>query len=116
MEKVNLAEKFGAIEGHYKPGIIATYNDNEVFLAKFKGEFPWHSHTDTDDLFLVISGEIEIRMRNKTVTLAPGEMFVVPKGVEHSPYAKEEAQVLLIEPAGEPNTGDPATATQKVWL
>jgi mannose-6-phosphate isomerase-like protein (cupin superfamily) len=116
MDKVNLAEKFGLIQGHYKPGIVATYNDNEVFLAKFKGEFPWHSHADTDDLFIVISGAVEIRLRDRTVALGPGELFVVPKGVEHSPYAKEEAQVLLIEPAGEPNTGDAATATEKVWL
>ncbi len=116
MTKVNLAEKFAKIDGYYRPGIVAEYNGNEVFLAKFKGEFPWHSHTDTDDLFLVIRGEVEIRLRDRGVRLGPGELFVVPKGVEHSPYAEEEAHVLLIEPAGEPNTGDAATAVQKVWL
>ncbi|MEO0911550.1 MAG: cupin domain-containing protein [Pseudomonadota bacterium] len=114
--KINLAEKMDKIEGYYAPGIIADYNDNEVFLAKFKGAFPWHAHADTDDLFLVIRGEVDIEMRDRTVTLGPGELFVVPKGVEHRPVAREEAHVLLIEPRGEPNTGDAATATPKVRI
>ncbi len=113
---VNLLEKFERIDGHYAPGIIAKYNDNEVFLAKFKGAFNWHSHAETDDFFLVIRGRIRIDMRDQAVELSEGELFVVPRGVEHRPVADEEALVLLIEPAGEPNTGDPATATQKVWL
>lgn len=115
-DRINLLEKFEKIEGHYKPGIITTYNDNEVFLAKFKGAFPWHSHVDTDDFFLVIKGVIRIELRDRVVDLSEGEMFVVPKGVEHRPVAEEEALVLLIEPAGEPNTGDAGNATEKVWI
>lgn len=114
--KINLEEKFAKIEGYYAPAIVADYNDNEVFLVKVKGAFPWHSHADTDDLFLVIKGEVDIEMRERTVTLGPGELFVVPKGVEHRPVAREEAHVLLIEPRGEPNTGDEATATTKVRI
>jgi mannose-6-phosphate isomerase-like protein (cupin superfamily) len=79
-------------------------------VAKVRGEFVWHKHDDTDDFFLVLSGRISIRMRDGSVTLGPGEVFVVPKGVEHCPVAEEEAHILLIEPRGTPNTGDVATA------
>lgn len=113
---INLLEKFEKIKGYFQPGIITTYNDNEVFLAKIKGEFPWHSHADTDDFFLVIKGNIRIELRDKVIALSEGELFVVPKGVEHRPVADEEALVLLIEPAGEPNTGDAGNATAKVWI
>ncbi|MHA3914970.1 cupin domain-containing protein [Halovulum sp. GXIMD14793] len=116
MGKVNLKEKAQRISGYYQPGIVGTYNGNEVFLAKMKGPFEWHSHPDTDDCFLVIKGQIQIELRDRVVDLSGGEMFVVPKGVEHRPVADEEALVLLIEPAGEPNTGDAATAAPKVWL
>lgn len=115
-DAINLLEKFEKIEGYFKPGIITTYNDSEVFLAKIKGAFPWHSHADTDDFFLVIKGQIRIELRDRVVDLSQGELFVVPKGVEHRPVADEEALVLLIEPAGEPNTGDAGSATEKVWI
>lgn len=82
-------------------------------VVKVLGEFVWHSHPDTDDLFLVLSGEIDIELRDRVVPLGPGELFVVPAGVEHRPVARTEAHMLLIEPAGAPNTGDPATAAAK---
>ena len=82
-------------------------------VVKLQGQFPWHKHDDTDDFFLVLKGEVIIRLRDGDVTLKPGEIFVVPMGVEHAPYAEEEAHVLLIEPTGTPNTGDPATAAPR---
>jgi mannose-6-phosphate isomerase-like protein (cupin superfamily) len=82
-------------------------------VVKVKGEFVWHKHDDTDDFFLVLSGRISIQLRDGVVTLGPGEIFVVPKGVEHRPVAEEEAHVLLIEPQGTPNTGDAATAAAR---
>lgn len=115
-DKINLTEKFTKIDGYFKPGIVGQYNGNDIFLAKIKGEFPWHSHADTDDFFLVIKGEINIELRDRTIHLSEGELFVVPKGVEHRPVAAKEAHVLLIEPIGEPNTGDAATATQKTYI
>lgn len=110
---VNLDEKLALISDHWAPRIVAQFNGNDVMVVKVEGEFNWHSHTDTDDLFLVLSGEIDIEMRNQTVRLTAGELFVVPKGVEHRPVARNEAHLLLIEPKGTPNTGDPATAATK---
>ena len=115
-DKINLAEKFTKVNGYYKPAIIGQYNGNDLFLAKFKGAFPWHSHAETDDFFLVVKGEIDIELRDRKIHLTEGEVYVVPKGVEHRPVAAEEAHVLLIEPIGEPNTGDPATATAKTYI
>ncbi len=85
-------------------------------VVKVKGEFNWHSHPDTDDFFLVIKGQITIKLRDKDVHLSEGELFVVPKGVEHCPVAADEAELLLIEPHGTPNTGDEATATTKIRI
>ena len=116
MTKANLAEKLAAFSAHWSPHIVADYNGNDVMVVKVEGEFNWHSHPDTDDLFLVLEGEIDIEMRDRTVTLDTGELFVVPKGVEHRPVARKEAHLLLIEPRGTPNTGDPATAAVKVAL
>lgn len=113
MRKVNLAGKLATFKDHWAPRIVASYNGNDVMVVKVEGEFVWHSHPDTDDFFLVLEGEIDIEMRENTVTLGPGEMFIVPKGVEHRPIAKREAHLLLIEPAGTPNTGDPETAARK---
>ena len=113
---VNLAQKLSTFSEYFSPKIVAGYNDNDVYLAKIKGEFVWHSHPDTDDLFLVLKGKLTIKMRDGDVVLGPGELYVVPKGVEHCPVAEEEAHVLLIEPAGTPNTGDPATAATKVHI
>ena len=92
---------------------MARYNDNDVMVVKVAGEFVWHAHPETDDFFLVLAGEVAIELRDRTVVLGPGELFVVPAGVEHRPVARGEAHLLLIEPAGTPNTGDPATAVEK---
>ena len=113
MSAVNLAEKLGSFSEHWSPRVVADFNGHDVMVVKVKGEFNWHSHPDTDDFFLVLKGHITIRLRDQDVSVGPGELFVVPKGVEHCPVAEEEAEVLLIEPAGTPNTGDPATAVDK---
>ncbi len=113
--KVSLAEKLGAFSEQWAPRIVARYNDNEVRLVKVAGEFVWHQHDDTDELFLVLEGALDIEMRDRTVSLAPGELFVVPRRTEHRPCARHgEAKLLLIDPAGLPNTGDAATATLAV--
>jgi mannose-6-phosphate isomerase-like protein (cupin superfamily) len=92
---------------------VGEFNGHDLMVVKVKGEFVWHKHDDTDDFFLVLSGRLTIQMRDGDVTLGPGEMFVVPKGVEHCPRAEEETQMLLIEPSGTPNTGDPTTAAKR---
>ena len=115
--KVNLAEKLGQFSEHWSPRIVASYNGNDIMVVKVEGEFTWHSHPDTDDFFLVLDGELDIELRDKTVTLGPGELFVVPTGVEHRPVARRgEAKLLLIEPKGTPNTGDEKTAAVKVEI
>jgi mannose-6-phosphate isomerase-like protein (cupin superfamily) len=113
MKPVNLAEKLASFDERWEPRIVAGYNGNDVMVVKVDGAFVWHAHPETDDFFLVLKGVVDIEMRDRTVTLAPGELFVVPRGVEHRPVARDEAHLLLIEPAGTPNTGDPATAVQK---
>ena len=116
-DKVNIPEKLESFTDHWAPRIVARYNDNEVCLVRVDGEFVWHSHADTDDLFLVLDGELDIELRDRTVRLGPGELFVVPKGVEHRRVARSgEVKLLLMEPAGTPNTSDKATATAKVEI
>lgn len=110
---VNLAEKLSGFAQHWAPRTVAGFNGHDIMVVKVEGEFTWHAHADTDDFFLVLKGAIDIRMRERTVTLKEGEIFVVPKGVEHCPVARQEAHLLLIEPAGTPNTGDPATAAPR---
>ena len=112
-EVVNLADKLGTFSEHWSPKIVAGFNGNDVMVVKVKGEFNWHAHAETDDFFLVLSGRLTIRLRDGDVTLGPGELYVVPAGVEHCPVAAAETHLLLIEPAGTPNTGDPATAATK---
>ena len=111
--KISLAEKLSTFHEYWSPRTVSTFNDCDVMVVKVKGEFTWHKHDDTDDFFLVLKGILDIEMRDRTVTLGPGEMFVVPKGVEHRPVAREEAHLLLIEPTGTPNTGDTATAARR---
>ena len=112
-EKVNLEEKFATFSEHWAPRIVARYNDNDVRIVKVEGEFVWHAHPETDDFFLVLDGELDIELRDRTVTLGPGEIFVVPRGVEHRPVARKgEVRLIVIEPIGTPNTGDEATASQ----
>lgn len=111
---VDLAEKLGAFTDHWSPKVVARLNDYEVKLAKLHGEFVWHTHEDTDELFLVLDGSLTIQLRDLDVELGPGQLFVVPAGVEHCPVAKGEVSVLLIEPEGVINTGDaggPRTAS-----
>ncbi|MDI3404774.1 cupin domain-containing protein [Streptomyces cavernicola] len=103
---VNLAEKLSQFSELWSQKKVAALNDYEVKLAKVKGEFVWHTHEDTDELFLVISGRLTIQLRDGDVVLEPGELFVVPRGVEHCPVADEETAILLLEPAGTLNTGD----------
>ncbi len=117
MEKVNIPAKFASFSDHWAPRIIARYNDHEVRLVKVEGEFIWHQHDDTDELFLVLDGELDMEFRDRTVTLQPGELIVVPKGTEHRPCARKgEVKLLLIDPKDMPNTGDPATATIAVEI
>jgi mannose-6-phosphate isomerase-like protein (cupin superfamily) len=104
---VNLTQKLSLFDEHFAPKIIGYFNDNKLIVGKIKGEFVWHSHPDTDDFFLVVKGRLTIRLRDREdVVLEEGELFVIPAGVEHCPYAEEETHILLIEPRGTPNTGD----------
>jgi mannose-6-phosphate isomerase-like protein (cupin superfamily) len=105
-DKVNLAEKLGLVTDVFSPGIVGYLNDYKLMVVKVKGEFVWHKHDDTDDFFLVLSGRLTIQLRERDVELGEGELFVVPRGVEHCPKADDEAHVLLIEPRGTVNTGD----------
>jgi mannose-6-phosphate isomerase-like protein (cupin superfamily) len=110
---INLGEKLKTFSEHFKPRTVAEYNGNDVMVVKLEGPFHWHKHDETDDFFLVLKGELDIELRDRTVTLRPGELFVVPRGVEHRPVAKDEVHLLLIEPRGTPNTGDTATAAPR---
>jgi len=105
-EKVNLAAKLALLEQPFQPGVVGYLNDYKLQVVKVKGSFVWHKHDETDDFFLVISGQLTIHLRDRDVELDPGELFVVPRGVEHCPEATEETEVLLIEPDGTVNTGD----------
>ena len=105
-EKVDLAEALASFDEPFQPRIVGRYNDSKIMIAKIRGEFVWHSHPDTDDFFLVLDGRLTIQLRDGDVELGPGELFVVPRGVEHCPKAEDEAHIVLIEPVGTPNTGD----------
>jgi mannose-6-phosphate isomerase-like protein (cupin superfamily) len=105
-DKVDLTAKLALIDQAFEPKIVGTYNDSKIQVGKLRGEFVWHKHDDTDDFFLVLAGRLTIQLRDRDVELGPGELFVVPRGVEHCPRADDEAQILLIEPLGTPNTGD----------
>jgi mannose-6-phosphate isomerase-like protein (cupin superfamily) len=107
---ITLAEKLAGFTEHWQPRTVAEFNGHDIMVVKARGEFVWHRHDETDDLFLVLRGELTIDLRDGGVTLRAGDLFVVPKGVEHRPVAKEEVHLLLIEPSGTPNTGDRATA------
>ena len=110
---INLAEKLSLFSERWSPKIVGSYNGNDLMVVKVKGEFNWHSHPDTDDFFLVLKGRLTIRLRDGDVGLGAGELFVVPRNVEHCPVAEEETHLLLIEPAGTPHPGDHATAAVK---
>ena len=106
MEKVNLAEKLSQFQEHWRPRIVGELNGQEIKLVKVEGEFVWHHHEEEDELFLVLEGQLDLRLRERTVSLGPGEFFIVPRGVEHQPYALHECHVLLMEPAATLNTGN----------
>src|SRR5947208_10212866 len=112
-DKVSLAEKLAGFSDHWSPRTVAQLNNYDVMVVKVQGAFVWHKHDDTDDFFLVLKGVLDIQLRDRTVTLRPGELFIVPKGVEHCPVAREEVHLLLIEPTGTPNTGDATTAAPR---
>jgi mannose-6-phosphate isomerase-like protein (cupin superfamily) len=119
MQPINLAEKLATFEEMWAPKIVAQLNDYHVKLAKFEGEFVWHKHDETDELFLVLAGEMVIRFRDGDVPVGAGELIVVPRGVEHKPAAEGVCYVLLLEPAGTVNTGDRGgerTAPADAWI
>lgn len=116
MASINLNQKLSTFTDLWTPKVVADFNGHDVMVVKVNGEFSWHSHADTDDFFMVLSGRLTIQMRDGDVVLEPGELYVVPKGIEHCPKADEETHLLLIEPVGTPNTGDQATAVDKVTI
>lgn len=103
---VDLDDKFALFSEHWAPKLVARLNDYEVKVVRIKGDFVWHTHEDTDELFLVLEGELTIQLRDRDVVLRPGQLFVVPRGVEHCPRADEEVRAVLLEPSGVVNTGD----------
>ncbi|HKJ17592.1 MAG TPA: cupin domain-containing protein [Xanthomonadales bacterium] len=118
-KSINLKEKLGLFDEHWAPRVIAGLNDYQFKVAKIEGEFVWHKHDETDEAFLCLDGEMEILFRDGSVSLKSGELFVVPRGVEHKPVASSECSILLIEPSGVVNTGDGETklrAENDVWI
>jgi len=119
VDKINFSEKFTKFDEHWSPRVIAEMNDYQFKLVKLQGHFVWHSHADTDEVFIVQKGSMAIDFRDKRVELSEGEMIVVPKGIEHKPYAENECSVMIIEPKGVVNTGDSGgdmTAENDVWV
>lgn len=112
-EAIDLDQKLSTFSDHWSPRTVAQFNACDVMVVKVKGEFVWHKHDDTDDFFLVLKGVLDIQLRDRTVTLREGQMYIVPKGVEHRPVAREEVHLLLIEPSGTPNTGNAETAAPR---
>ena len=118
-QAINIKNKLSMFDDQWSPRVIAEMNDYQFKLAKGEGEFVWHQHEDTDEVFIVIEGELLIEFRDGAVTLNPGEMFVIPKGVEHKPFAKRLVQVMLVEPKGVVNTGNSGgelTAENDIWI
>jgi mannose-6-phosphate isomerase-like protein (cupin superfamily) len=119
IEVVNLADKFSLIQDQWDPKVIAQLNDYHLKIAKIQGEFVWHSHPETDEVFIVIQGDLTIHLRDGELQLAPGELCVIPSGVDHKPAADQECQILMVEPAGTLNTGDAGgerTIEQIDWI
>ena len=119
IDVVNLADKYSLLTKQWDPKIIAQLNDYHFKIAKIQGEFVWHSHPETDEVFLVVDGNLTIHLRDGDLGLGPGELCVIPKGVEHKPAAEEECQILMVEPAGTLNTGDAGgerTIAETEWI
>ena len=118
-QAINFADKLGQFQDHWSPRVIAEMNDYQFKLVRIQGEFVWHDHLDTDEVFVVLSGNMQIEFRDGSVALSTGEMYVVPKGVEHKPVAEKECHIMLIEPRGVVNTGDSGgemTAENDLWI
>jgi len=118
-QQINFQEKLTKFSEHWSPRIIAQMNDYHFKIVKIEGEFVWHDHPETDEVFIILKGQLEIQFRDGKVILKEGEMFVVPKGLEHKPVAEQECHILLVEPAGTVNTGDVVnerTAANDVWI
>ena len=118
-EGINIKQKFSKISNYWSPKILAEMNNHEIKLAKIKGDFIWHSHEETDETFIVIEGEMEIEFHDRIIYLKEGDLFVVPKGVEHKPYAELECKIILLELKGTKNTGnksDKLTAENNLWV
>lgn len=117
---INIAEKFSRFSDQWQPRVIAEMNDYQFKVVRIQGDFVWHEHKDTDETFLVLEGRLRIDFRDGAVLIGPGEMYVVPRGVEHKPFAEKEVKLMLIEPRGVRNTGDSApddrTAPNDVWI
>ncbi len=119
LQTLNLEEKLRAITEHWSPRVLTECNDYQLKLAKLQGEFVWHAHPDTDEVFFVVAGELTLEFRDRTAVLRPGELLVVPRNVEHKPVAHGECHILLLEPRGTVNTGDQPgerTAPNDIWL
>ena len=119
MTKINLKEKLSKFSEHWTPKIIAEMNDYQFKLVKIKGDFVWHDHADTDEVFIVLDGKMTIEFEDETVELNEGDMYVDPKGIQHKPHAENECKVLLVEPRGVVNTGNTEgdlTASNDVWI
>ena len=119
MAIINFQDKFAKFSEHWTPKVIAEMNDYQFKLAKVKGEFVWHNHSDTDEVFIVVEGKMKIEFEHETIELNQGEMYVVPKGVQHKPYAEQECKVMLVEPKDVVNTGENSgdlTAQNDVWI
>ena len=118
-QPINFQEKLAKFSEHWSPKIIAQMNDYHFKIVKVQGQFVWHDHPETDEVFIVLKGQLEIQFRQESIFLHEGEMFVVPKGVEHKPVAEQECHILLVEPAGTVNTGDVVnerTAANDIWI
>ena len=118
-QAINFDEKLTKFSEHWSPRVIAQMNDYQFKLVKVQGEFVWHDHPDTDEVFIVLDGELGIEFRDGVVTLRSGEMYVIPKGVEHKPFAAEECKIMIVEPKGVVNTGEAdseLTAANDVWV
>ncbi|WP_231861900.1 cupin domain-containing protein [Legionella hackeliae] len=116
MQKINIAEKFALFHDYWSPKIVGELNDAHIKLAKFKGEFVWHKHDNEDELFLVVKGQLLIKLRDKDIHLNEGEFVIIPKGIEHMPVAQEEVHVILMEPKTTLNTGDATSELTKSQL
>lgn len=119
LQPINFADKFALLQAQWSPRVVAEMNDYQFKIARIEGDFIWHSHAATDEAFLVLDGELRIDLRDGAVLLRPGELYVVPRGVEHKPFAEREVRLLLIEPRGVPNTGDQGgdrTAQNDLWV